>query len=102
MSKKMKIKPLGNRILVKRLEAESKQGKILLPSSAQEKPKEGIVEAIGAGNMKKDGSPLPMEVKVGDRVLFSDYAGTEVEREGTSGYLVLSEEDVLAIMGESK
>lgn len=93
-----KIKPLGNRILVKRAEATVSQGGILLPDSAQEKPKQGEVLAAGPGKMDDKGTVLPMDVKVGDRVLFSSFAGTEAQSEDDAEYLILSEEDVLAVI----
>lgn len=94
-----KFKPLGNRILVKRAEAQTTKGGIFLPDSAQEKPKQGEVVAVGLGKIDDDGKNVPMEVQVGDRVLFSSYAGTEVKVEADEPeYLVMSEEDVLAVI----
>lgn len=92
-----KIKPLGNRILVKRSEATTSQGGILLPDAAQEKPKLGEVLAVGPGASKEDGSNIPMEVAIGDYVLFGAYAGTEVNTDEDAEYLIMSEDDVLAI-----
>lgn len=91
------IKPLGNRILVKRSKAETSRGGILLPDTAQEKPKEGSVVAVGPGKCNEDGKLEPMLVKVNDRVLFSSYAGTEVKC-GEDECLILSEEDVLGVL----
>ncbi|MCB1072164.1 MAG: co-chaperone GroES [Chlamydiia bacterium] len=93
-----KFKPLGNRILVKRFEAEVSKGGILLPDSAQEKPKQGEVLAVGPGKMGKDGVVKPMELKMGDRVLFGGFAGTEVKGDEDTEFLILSEEDILAVI----
>jgi len=101
MSTKMKVKPLGNRVLIKRSKAETSKGGILLPDSAQEKPKEGTVLAVGPGKMDENGNVETMHVAEGDRVLFSSYAGTEVKGmdEGeTDEYLILSQEDILGIL----
>ena len=93
-----KFKPIGNRILVKRFEAEVSKGGILLPDSAQEKPKEGEVLAVGSGKIEKNGTIKPMELKMGDRVLFGGFAGTEVKGDENEAFLILSEEDVLAVI----
>lgn len=94
-----KIKPLGNRILVKRSSAPATKGGILLPDSAKEKPKEGEVVAAGPGKLDEQGNLQPIEVKVGDRVLFTSYAGTEVQTdEENVEYLLMSEQDVLGIL----
>ncbi|MCP5503922.1 MAG: co-chaperone GroES [Chlamydiales bacterium] len=93
-----KFKPLGNRVLVKRFEAEVSKGGILLPDSAQEKPKQGEVLAVGPGKMGKDGVVKPMELKMGDRVLFGGFAGTEVKGDEDTEFLILSEEDILAVI----
>jgi len=94
----MKIKPLQDRIIVKRLEEEEKtKGGIIIPDTAKEKPIEGKVVAVGKGKVKKDGTTLPMEVKVGDRILFAKYAGTEVKLDGVE-HLMMKEDDVLAIV----
>jgi chaperonin GroES len=94
----MKIKPLQDRIIVKRLEEEEiTKGGIIIPDSAKEKPIEGKVVAIGTGKVKEDGTKLPLEVKVGDRVLFAKYAGTEVKIEGEE-HLMMKEDDVLAVI----
>ncbi len=93
------IKPLGNRILVKRSQVKTSKGGILLPDSAQEKPKQGEVVAIGPGKRSEEGSLLAMNVKVGDKVLFSSYAGIEVKTdEPLEECLILSEEDILGIL----
>lgn len=93
------IRPLGDRVLVKRAEAESKTaGGILLPESAKDKPKEGSVVAIGEGRTLDNGQRSTFSVKVGDTVLFSSYAGTEVKYGGEE-YLIMREEDILGIIG---
>ncbi len=89
------IKPLGSRILVKRSEAKVSRGGIILPDSAQEKPKEGEVVAVGPGKMDEEGNVETMHVQVGDVVLFTAYAGTELADE--KGYLIMSQNDVLAV-----
>ena len=92
------IKPLGDHVLVKRLEAESTtKGGIVLPDSAKEKSREGTIVALGDGHRKKDGSLVPFQVKEGQRVIFSSYAGNEVKLDGEE-YLVMQEEDILAII----
>lgn len=94
-----KIKPLGKRILIQRTKANTSKGGILLPDTAQEKPKEGTVVAVGPGETTEDGTLKPMTVKVGDKILFGAYAGTEVKnREGNEEFLILSEDDVLGIL----
>jgi len=94
----MKIKPLHDRILVKGLEGEEKtKGGIIIPDSAKEKPMEGEVVAVGAGKVGEDGKRIALDVKVGDRVLYSKYGGTEVKIEGLE-HLIMREEDVLGII----
>ncbi len=93
-----KIKPLKNRIVVKRQEAQTSKGGILLPETAKEKPKQGVVVAVGPGEIDSKGKLHPVSVKVGDEVLFSSYSGTEYKADETD-YLILSEEDVLAVFG---
>lgn len=94
-----KIKPLGKRILVKRVKAQASKGGILLPESAQEKPKQGDVVAVGPGSFSKEGELEKVELSVGDKVLFSAYAGTEVKTEDQdSEYLIMSQDDVLAVV----
>ncbi len=94
-----KIKPLSNRVLVKRSKAEKTKGGILLPETAQEKPKEGEVVAIGPGARDEEGHVRPLAVKIGDRILFSAYAGTEVKADGgESELLILVEDDILAVL----
>ncbi len=93
------IKPLGNRLLVKRVQAKTSKGGILLPESAQEKPRQGEVLAVGPGKRNEEGDLQQMHVKVGDLVLFSSYAGTEVKTElSDAECLILAEEDVLGIL----
>ncbi|HPC75561.1 MAG: co-chaperone GroES [Thermovirgaceae bacterium] len=94
----MKLKPLGDRIVVKVLTQEEKtRGGIVIPDTAKEKPQEGEVLAIGSGRVLENGQKLPLEVKKGDKILFSKYGGTEVKIEGEE-LLILSERDVLAIL----
>jgi chaperonin GroES len=94
----MAIRPLHDRLIVKRLEEEGKtKGGIIIPDSAKEKPAEGKVIAVGAGRVKKDGTKLPMEVKKGDRILFVKYGGTEVKIDGEE-HLIMKEEDVLGVI----
>jgi chaperonin GroES len=98
MAKAPKIKPLGDRIVLKRLEAEeTTAGGIVLPDTAKEKPKQGEVIAVGEGASNDQGERTEMQVKPGDRVLFSSYAGTEVTLDDEE-YLILREEDVLGIL----
>jgi len=95
---KVKIRPLGDRILVRRLEAEEKTaGGIVLPDTAKEKPKEGIVIALGEGKLLDSGERAKPQVKENDRIIFTSYAGTEVKIDGEE-YLIMSEDDVLAIV----
>ncbi|MDZ7816890.1 MAG: co-chaperone GroES [Planctomycetota bacterium] len=94
----MNLIPLGNKVIVKRLEAEEKtKGGIILPDTAKEKPKEGEVIAVGKGRVSEDGTCIEPQVKVGERVIFSSYAGTEVKLEGEE-YLIMSESDIHAIV----
>ncbi|MGI6252285.1 MAG: co-chaperone GroES [Synergistaceae bacterium] len=94
----MNLKPLGDRIVVKVISHEEKtKGGIVLPDTAKEKPTEGEVMAIGTGKVLENGQKLPLEVKVGDRIIFSKYAGTEVKLDGEE-YVIFSERDVLAII----
>lgn len=95
----MKVRPLHDRVIVQRLEEEEKtRGGIIIPDTAKEKPIEGKVIAVGAGNINKDGKKVPLEVKNGDRVLYAKYAGTEVKIDGVE-YLMMKEDDILAIIG---
>ncbi|MDW7981251.1 MAG: co-chaperone GroES [Thermomicrobium sp.] len=95
-----KIRPLGDRVVVKPIQKEevTKSG-IVLPDTAKEKPQRGQVVAVGPGRLTDDGKRLPMEVKVGDEVLFAKYAGTELKIEDEE-YLILSEKDILAVLSE--
>ena len=94
----MKIRPLNDKILVKRLDAEEKtKGGIVLPDTAKEKPKEGKVISVGTGKLLENGERAKPQVSAGDRVLFNSYAGTEVKVEGVE-HLILTEDDVLAIV----
>ncbi len=94
---KTKIKPLGSRVLIKRSEAKVTKGGILLPDTAQEKPKEGEVIATGPGKTGEDGSIQAMTISVSDKVLFTSYAGTEVKI-GDDDFLIMSEDDILGIL----
>ncbi|KRT35760.1 chaperonin GroS [Acetomicrobium hydrogeniformans ATCC BAA-1850] len=97
---KMQLKPLGDRVVIKVLSQEEKtKGGIVLPDTAKEKPQEGEVVAVGSGRVLENGQKLPLEVKVGERVIFSKYAGTEVKIEGEE-YLILSERDILAVVNK--
>ncbi|ADE56716.1 MULTISPECIES: co-chaperone GroES [Aminobacterium] len=94
----MNLKPLGDRLVVKVINQEEKtRGGIVLPDTAKEKPQEGEVVAVGTGKVLENGQKLPLEVKVGDRIIFSKYAGTEVKLDGDE-YIIFSERDVLAIV----
>jgi chaperonin GroES len=95
---KMKIKPLHDRVIVKRVEEEEKtKGGIIIPDTAKEKPVEGEVIAAGDGKITEDGKKLPLEVKKGDRVLFGKYAGTEINIDGEE-HLIMKEDDIIAIV----
>ena len=92
------IKPLGQRVLVERVEAESKTaGGLFLPDTAKEKPQEAIVRAIGTGGRDKDGKEIPFNVAVNDKVLITKYGGTEIVVDGKT-YTILNESDILAII----
>jgi chaperonin GroES len=94
----MKIRPLNDRILVKRLEEEEKTaGGIIIPDSAKEKPAEGEIVAVGPGKLNDQGERTAMDVKVGDRVLFSKYGGTDVKIDGED-YLIMREDDILGVV----
>ncbi|NWG02075.1 MAG: co-chaperone GroES [Syntrophaceae bacterium] len=94
----MKIRPLQDRVIVKRLEEEEKtKGGIIIPDTAKEKPQEGKVIAVGKGKITEDGKVIPLDVKVGDRILFGKYAGTEIKIEGEE-HLIMREEDILGII----
>ena len=94
----MKLKPLNDRVLVKRLESEEKTaGGLYIPDTAKEKPSKGQVVAVGPGKIAENGSRVAMAVKKGDEVLFNKYAGTEIKLDGVA-HLVMREEDILAII----
>ena len=94
----MKIKPLYDRVLVKRVEEkEQKRGNIIIPDTAREKPMEGKVVAVGAGRVDKEGKTTPMQVKKGDTVIFGKYSGTEIKIKGED-HLMMRESDILAII----
>ncbi|HBQ22030.1 MAG: co-chaperone GroES [Deltaproteobacteria bacterium GWA2_38_16] len=94
----MKFKPLSDRLLVKRVIEETKtKGGIIIPDTAQEKPQEAEVVAVGDGKLLENGTKRPLPIKAGDRVLFSKYSGTEIKLEGVE-HLILKEEDVLGIV----
>lgn len=91
------LKPLGDRVVIRVLEQEEKTASgIFLPDTAKEKPSQGEVVAVGPGKLQDDGKRVALDVKVGDKIIFSKYAGTEVKFEGTK-YLIVSERDILAI-----
>jgi chaperonin GroES len=95
---KMKIRPLQDRVIVRRLEEEEEtEGGIIIPDTAKEKPMEGRVVAVGKGKVLEDGKVAPLDVKAGDRVLFSKYAGTEVKLDGEE-HLIMREDDILGIV----
>ena len=99
MAKKVKVKPLADRILVKRVEeAEAKVGSIYVPDTAKEKPQQAEVIAVGPGKVSDDGKRIPLEVSVGDTVLIGKYSGTDVKLDGVD-HLIIREDDVLAILG---
>jgi chaperonin GroES len=94
----MKIRPLQDRVIVKRVEEEEKtKGGIIIPDSAKEKPAEGKVIAVGKGKIGEDGKLQPLDVKPGDRILFSKYAGTEVKVDGEET-LIMREDDILGVI----
>jgi chaperonin GroES len=101
-----KVKPLGNRVLVKRSKATATKGGILLPDSAQEKPKQGTVVAVGSGKCREDGSCEAIDLKPGDTILFGAYAGTEVKthdsQDQNEEYLILSQDEVLGVLTTAK
>jgi chaperonin GroES len=96
---KLNIKPLGDKVIVKRVEAEERTaGGIVLPDSAKEKPKRGVVLAVGSGKLLDDGTRHALQVKKDDEVLFTSYAGTEVKINGEE-YIVMDEADILGVVG---
>ena len=95
---KTKLRPLHDRILVKRVEEkDEKHGSIIIPDTAKEKPQEAKVIAVGTGKVTEDGKRIPLDVKAGDRILFGKYSGSEVKIDGEE-YLILREEDVLGVL----
>ena len=94
----MKVKPLQDRVLIKRVEEEAKtKGGIIIPDSAKEKPQEGLVVAVGPGKVTDNGTRVTPEVKAGDRILFGKYSGTDIKVDGVE-HLILREDDILAIL----
>ncbi len=94
----MNVKPLGDRVLVQPVEQEEvKKGGIIIPDTAKEKPQEGKIVAVGAGKRDDGGKLIPMDVKKGDRVLFSKYGGTEIKIDGKD-YLIMREDDILGVL----
>jgi len=95
----MKVRPLHDRVIVKRVEEESKtKGGIIIPDTAKEKPVEGEIVAVGKGKILENGKVQPLEVKAGDRVLFGKYAGTDIKIDGEER-LIMREDDIIAIVG---
>ncbi|GIK52234.1 MAG: co-chaperone GroES [Planctomycetaceae bacterium] len=93
-----KVRPLNDKILIERSKAEEKtKGGIILPDGAKEKPKEGVIVAVGDGRFTDSGERVPFQVKKGDRVLFKSYSGTDVKLDGKE-YILMSEEDILAVI----
>jgi len=96
----LNLKPLGSRVLVEPLEQDDiTAGGIVLPETAKEKPQQGLILAIGPGSRDEDGKRIPMDVAKGDKILFAKYSGTEIKLDGKK-YLILREEDILAIVGK--
>lgn len=93
-----KVKPLGSRVVVKRSEAKTTKGGIILPDSAQEKPKQGEVIAVGPGKTDEQGKVTPIALTIGDQVLFSSYAGSEFKSDDDHEYLILNEDDIIAVL----
>jgi chaperonin GroES len=97
----MKMKPLGDRIVVERLEEETRKGSIIIPDTAKEKPQQGKVIAVGDGRFDETGKRIPMDVKKGDTILFGKYSGNEIKIDDKE-YLIMREDDVLAIIDKEK
>jgi len=96
----MKVQPLGDRVVVEREEAQEKTaGGIVLPDTAKDRPQQGKVVAVGDGRVAKDGKKRPLQVKVGDKVLFTSYAGDEFKLDGDKKVLLMREDDILAVVG---
>ena len=97
----MKFRPLHDRVVVKRIDAEEKsKGGIIIPDSAQEKPSQGEVIAVGPGGRDEAGKLIPIDIKVGDRILFGKWSGTEVKIDGTD-YLIMKESDIMGVIEDS-
>ena len=98
----MKLRPLGDRILVKRIKEEEKtKGGIIIPDTAKEKPQQGEVVAVGPGGRDESGKLIPIDLKAGDRVLFGKYSGTEVKIDGVE-YLIMKESDIMGVLVETE
>jgi chaperonin GroES len=97
----MKVRPLHDRILVERIEEEVRKGGIIIPDTAKEKPQHGKVIAVGPGRVDENGKRIPMDVKKGDSILFGKYSGNEI-RIGDEEYLIMREDDILAIIEKEK
>ncbi|HUZ45014.1 MAG TPA: co-chaperone GroES [Terriglobia bacterium] len=98
----MKLRPLHDRILIKRVEEkETVKGGIIIPDTAKEKPQEGEVVAVGAGKKTEDGKLIPLDVKAGDRVLFGKYSGNDIKIDGQE-YLILREDEILGVLEAAK
>ena len=94
----MKIRPLQDRVIVERVDAEEKSaGGIIIPDTAKEKPQEGKIIAVGKGKRKEDGGLIPPDIKAGDRILFSKYAGSDVTLDGKE-YIIMREDDILGVL----
>jgi len=94
----MNIRPLHDRIIVERLEEETTTAAgIIIPDTAKEKPQQGVIKAVGKGKVTEDGKVLPLDVKVGDKVLFGKYAGTDIKLDGKE-YLMMREDDILGVV----
>jgi chaperonin GroES len=97
----MKFRPLHDRVVIKRIEAEAKSaGGIIIPDTAQEKPQQGEVVAVGPGGRDESGKLIPIDVKAGDRILFGKWSGTEVKIDGTE-YLIMKESDIMGVLVET-
>jgi chaperonin GroES len=98
----MKFRPLHDRVVIQRIEAEAKSaGGIIIPDTAQEKPQQGKVTAVGPGGRDESGKLIPIDVKVGDRILFGKWSGTEVKIEGVE-YLIMKESDIMGVLVEAE
>jgi chaperonin GroES len=98
----MKFRPLHDRVVIQRIEAEAKSaGGIIIPDTAQEKPQQGRVTAVGPGGRDESGKLIPIDVKVGDRILFGKWSGTEVKIEGVE-YLIMKESDIMGVLVEAE